>query len=107
MEFTQGPLRIGKMLQERVAEYALEAAVFERQRIDVCGFELDVATPFTLRRLSRARDLVRREIDPDDFARVDARGDPQGDRGGAASAIEQGQARPQVRHEERPVGWKG
>src|SRR5262245_14454166 len=103
MEFTQGPLRIGKMLQERVAEYALEAAAFEGQRIDVRGFELEVATSFTRRRLSRARDLVRREIDPDGFARVDARCDSQGDRARAASAIEQRQARPQVRHEERPV----
>src|SRR5262249_1077600 len=104
MKLAQRLLRIGKMLEERMAEYPLEAAVLEGQRIDVRGFEPHLPASFARRGLSRAGDLVGREIDPDDFARVDVRGESQGDRARAASAIEEPQARAQVRHEERSVG---
>ena len=73
VKLAQRPLRIGKMLEERMAEYALEPAALEGQRIDIRGFKSDVAASFARRRLPRARDLVGRKIDPDDFARVEAR----------------------------------
>ena len=79
MELAQGPLRVGKMLEERVAEYALEPAALEGQRIDVGTFKPDVAASFSRRCLPRARDLAGREIDPDDFSRLDVRGKAQAD----------------------------
>src|SRR6185503_3532183 len=104
VHLAQRPLRIGKVLDERMAEYPLEPAALEGERIDISRFKSDVTASVSRRRLRRPRDLSGRKIDPDDCARVDEGCDAYGDRAGAASAIEKRHAWPQMRHKERPVG---
>src|SRR6266480_2126882 len=105
-KFAQCRYRIGQMLHQRMAEYSVECAVIDRQRVNVASIESDVANS-TLGCCGLCSfDLRLREINPYYFAWSDADSNPHGDGSGTASAIEHRQPRLEVRQKECAVRLK-
>src|SRR6267378_3663379 len=105
-KLAQRRYRIGQMLHQRMAEYPVESAALERQRVSIASLESDVAASPPCCSSPRTFDLGLREINPYDITRRDAGRNPHGDRSGTAAAIQYRQPRPEVRQKECPVRLK-
>src|SRR6266853_1433408 len=71
-----------------MAEYRVESAALERQRVSIASLESDVAASPPCCSSPRTFDLGLREINPYDITRRDAGRNPHGDRSGTAAAIQ-------------------
>ena len=86
-----------------MAEYSVESAALERQRVSISSLESDVVVSLPCCGSLRTFDLGLHKVNPYDLTRRNAGRNSDSDRSGTAATIQYRQPWPEVRQKECPV----